>query len=98
MFNYDNPNIVWKSRRENRHYLEVDGHPLRVTFGHYTEYEFDYDTPDRLSFTHNGLHSLYRDSDREWNEKQNNYFYPSATNEEVALINQINAVLNQHVK
>lgn len=96
MLNYNNPNIVWKSKRKNSHYLDVDGHPLRVTFGQFTEYEFDYTKTNRLLFTHDGLHSLYRDSDREWNEQQDTYFYPLATDEEVALINKINAVLNQH--
>lgn len=87
--------ITYLRHRKNRHYLEVDGRKVRVTESVFPRYEIDYDTDNPVSFVYDGIHTLYRDSEREWDERANTYFYPYASPDDVALVNKINAAILQ---
>lgn len=73
----------------------MDGHKVRVTESMFPRYEIDYDTDTPVAFIHDGINILYRESEREWDERANTYFYPYARLDDVALVGKINAAISQ---
>lgn len=89
--------VKYLRKRGERYYFDVDGVPARVTNGYMTQLELNYNGngDGYVSLIDNGLGTVYRDSDREWDDKADTYFYPFADEREVtiwnAVINELNA-------
>lgn len=73
----------------------MDGHKVRVTESMFPRYEIDYDTNTPVAFIHDGINILYRESERERNERANANFYPYARPDDVVLVDKINAAISQ---
>lgn len=93
--------IVYKRKRGARYYLEVDGTPVRVTAKGLITVEFNYGKRTLRAgygptFTTDYMGKIYCDSDREWSDQAETWFYPWATREEADLFNRLIDTIKEH--